>query len=589
MEISEQEKTNDFPPAYQRMYEVSGQDAITKHSFERYLKDKEEQEKIIEDLVLNSPAQYAQKIQNAPDNEKASLIRAGLRNANAEVKIECSRQIWYAPKTDWDGLQKELINLIERSLASNDSETGVTCARMIPSVSEEARAPLILIGLSNDNTEVRRACAEKIWDVPRDSWPSLISAGLRTDDVSVHKACSSMIDSVPEKDGDPLREQLLALVEKGFESDIPEIQKEYGLMIDYVAEGERNFLREKVADIIEKGFAQGSEKDQKKYAEMIADAPEKMRALLIKLGFEGGNAEAGAVCARTIKEVPDYGGNERSSLITLGFTSGNAETKKACAEMIVFAPIDKRSSLIKTGLDSGDAETGKECARMIKHAPDKEKDSLIRYGLENSNPEVGKECAWMLRYVEGEKKELFELAKKKLGNALLEPQLYKEGNISDQKFSRRKFEKTGPGTVLIGGSLKGKTILQYMEPEKFLFWQKLYENCELWQNAGFDYVPIQPIQSFKAGKNGLVDVAGGVLDLSFENWKGMTEDFSAELSDDRDKILNVLKSENMNYRDPHPGNFCLRFFRDENGNADFTKKPRIYLIDFDHAWPEGHK
>ncbi|MFA6565873.1 MAG: hypothetical protein WCT48_03960, partial [Candidatus Paceibacterota bacterium] len=490
-------------------------------------------------------------------------------------------------KTDQDALQKELTALVEDGLSGNDPETGVTCAEMIPSVSEENQDRLILMGFSNGNTDVRNACAKKIWNVPRDSWSSLISAGFRTDDANVHKECSSTIDSLSEADGDSLRKQLLLLVKKGFESEIPEIQKEYASMIDYIAEDEKDPLREKVAAIIEQGFANGGEKDQKKYAEMIADAPEKMRASLIKLGFAGGNTEAGAVCARMIKEVPDYDGNERSSLITVGFQNGNAETKKACAAMIVFAPLDKRSALIKMGLDGGGAQTGKECARMIKHAPDNEKASLIRYGMENGDTETGKECAWMLRYLEGEKKELFELAKKKLGDALVEPQLYKEGNVSDRKFSRRKFEKTGSETTLIGGELKGKTILQYMEPEKFLIWQELYENYELWKNAGFDYVPIQPIQSFKVGKDDLIDVAGGVLDLSFENWKGMTEDFSAELNNDRDKILNILKSERVNYRDPHLGNFCLRFFRNENGHADFTKKPRIYLIDFDHAVPEG--
>ena len=30
-------------------------------------------------------------------------------------------------------------------------------------------------------------------------------------------------------------------------------------------------------------------------------------------------------------------------------------------------------------------------------------------------------------------------------------------------------------------------------------------------------------------------------------------------------------------------NFCLRFFRDENGKVDFDKIPRLYLIDFDQA------
>ncbi len=33
----------------------------------------------------------------------------------------------------------------------------------------------------------------------------------------------------------------------------------------------------------------------------------------------------------------------------------------------------------------------------------------------------------------------------------------------------------------------------------------------------------------------------------------------------------------------HDGNFCLRFYRNEKGEPDFTRLPRLYLIDFDLA------
>ncbi|MDO8482490.1 MAG: hypothetical protein Q7S86_01565, partial [bacterium] len=134
-----------------------------------------------------------------------------------------------------------------------------------------------------------------------------------------------------------------------------------------------------------------------------------------------------------------------------------------------------------------------------------------------------------------------------------------------------------------GGSLKDNTIIRHIEPISFVAWQRLFEDHEMWESVGFDYVPIEPIQSFKFNKEGVVDVFSGVLDLSLETWQNMTDDFVADLHTDQEKIIEVLDKNNIDHGHPSTANFCLRFFRDEEGNVDFKTKPRLYLIDFDMA------
>jgi len=82
----------------------------------------------------------------------------------------------------------------------------------------------------------------------------------------------------------------------------------------------------------------------------------------------------------------------------------------------------------------------------------------------------------------------------------------------------------------------------------------------------------------------LVDVFSGVLDLSFRQWEKISTGlFVDELREQRGKIISVLKSQGITHGHTHDGNFVLRFFRDENGNPDINKTPRIYAIDFDMA------
>jgi len=203
-----------------------------------------------------------------------------------------------------------------------------------------------------------------------------------------------------------------------------------------------------------------------------------------------------------------------------------------------------------------------------------------------SNPaiEVQKAAANMIRYApDNEQAAFFKLAIEKLGNIIIEPPLYDWNDIHEDRFSRKEFPKTGSKTTLIGGRLKNKAIIRHIDPEHFLIWKDLYEDYEFWRNNDFDYVPIEPIISYRLEKDGKVAIFSGVLDLNLERWQKITSQFIPELETQRGKILEALDRKGINHGHAHGGNFCLRFWRDESGRPDMNKTPRLYLIDFDQA------
>jgi len=210
----------------------------------------------------------------------------------------------------------------------------------------------------------------------------------------------------------------------------------------------------------------------------------------------------------------------------------------------------------------------------------------IKQALSQENFEVQRKAAEMILYApKQERAALLKIAfDAGLGNELVKSPLYDKSNLDKERFKRKAFEKTGSETTLVGGPLKDKLIIRHIKSGAFLAWQKIYENHQVWKDNGFEYVPIEPIQSYRLNKEGLVDVFSGVLDLSLAKWlevsRGM---FEKELTQQRDKIISILESQGIGHGHTHDSNFVLRFFRNKDGNPDVNQVPRLYAIDFDAA------
>ncbi|MBZ1356452.1 MAG: hypothetical protein KY054_01600, partial [Candidatus Nealsonbacteria bacterium] len=224
------------------------------------------------------------------------------------------------------------------------------------------------------------------------------------------------------------------------------------------------------------------------------------------------------------------------------------EQERASLQLLV-------SEKIKQALSQEDLEVQRKAAEMIEYAPEQERASLLKIAFDAG-----------------------------LSNEIVKSPLYDNSNFDKQRFRRKAFEKTGSETTLVGGALKDRLIIRHIEPKAFLAWQQIYENYQVWKNNGFDYVPIEPIQSYRLNKKGLVDVFSGVLDLSFTRWSKVSGGmFMQELKEQKRKIISVLESQNIQHGHIHDNNFVLRFFRNKDGNPDLNQVPRLYAIDFDRA------
>ena len=216
----------------------------------------------------------------------------------------------------------------------------------------------------------------------------------------------------------------------------------------------------------------------------------------------------------------------------------------------------------------------------------------VRSGIKSKDEKIRRIAISMLCDIPAKDRAILiqELIQTGRGHELVSSSLYDKNSVDGDHFKREEFIKTGSETTLLGGALKGKTIIRHINPESFLVWQRLFEDYKLWKDNGFDYIPLEPIQSFKLNQeSSLVDVYAGVLDLNLHVWGKMTDMFQVELEEQRKKILSILNGVGgLRYADKgiehaHKQNFCLRFFRDDDGGIDFNRTPRLYLIDFDQA------
>jgi len=318
----------------------------------------------------------------------------------------------------------------------------------------------------------------------------------------------------------------------------------------------------------------------------IQHAPERERTALIRNALNTSSIKTQKMAVNMIRYAPE---GERTALrqiitekIRDALNNPSIEAQKVAANMIQYAPQEEQVALIRDALNNPLIEAQKTVAKMIRYAPEGERTALIRDALNNPSIEAQKTAANMIRCAPKEEQTaLFKQALEKLGVTLIEPPLYNQGDIHEERFSRKEFSKTGSRTTLIGGALKNKVIVRHMLPEYFLAWKNLYEDYLFWQDNGFDYVPIEPIVSFHLEKDDNVAVFSGVLDLSLRAWQQITSLFTLELEYQRNKILDALSKKGIQHGHPHDENFCLRFWRDEHGRPDMTKTPRLYLIDFD--------
>ncbi len=346
----------------------------------------------------------------------------------------------------------------------------------------------------------------------------------------------------------------------------------------------------------------------------ILKQPKNKIAICIIKALEDGNIEIQRIGASLAQNAPREQRKDLGNLIykkaVEGLNNQNIQIQRIAMNMIQFAPENTQNQLrvivlgkIVNVFNSSNVDEWRIMAKKINIAPNETQDNLreIVYGkiidaLNQDDLRIQRLAAVMVQYAPTNKqvelknivRDKFELAKRKgMFKEIIESSLYlKSESKGNSAFSREVFHKTGSDTtLLLGKQLRDNLIFRHIEEPCFSAWRKAYESHNNWLMAGFDYVPIEPIYSFNYDHNRkLVNVASGVLDINLEEWSAFSGNtFHDELNEQKNKILEVLSGLNIDHGHPNDSNFCLRFHRDENGNVDINKVPKIYLIDFDKA------
>src|SRR3989339_322813 len=438
---------------------------------------------------------------------------------------------------------------------------------------------------------------DKIQNAPEQERVLLIKQALSQEDPSVQREAARMIRYAPQQEQVSLWLLISEKIKQALFQKDPTVQREAAMIIWYAPAQEQ-------VSLIKQALSQKDPAVQREAAAMIVCAPAQERVSLqllisekIKQALSQEDPAVQREAAGMIRYAPTQ---EQVSLIKQALSQKDPAVQREAAVMIECAPAQERVSLqllisekIKQALSQKDPTVQREAAEMIWYVPRREIVSLqllisekIKQALSQEDPAVQREAVGMIRYAPAQKRiSLVKIASDAgLGNEIVKPPLYYNSNLDRGRFKREKFHKTGSETTLVGGALKDKLIIRHIKPRAFLAWQKIYENYQVWQDNGFDYVPIEPIQSYRLNKKGMVDVFSGVLDLSLAEWSEISGNiFIKELEEQRDKIISILESQGIRHGHTHDNNFVLRFFRDQDGNPDLTKVPRLYAIDFDMA------
>ena len=250
-------------------------------------------------------------------------------------------------------------------------------------------------------------------------------------------------------------------------------------------------------------------------------------------------------------------------------------------------------------LQSDDLEIARAGARMLKYAEGSNEElfHLAMIAIQNLDDDVARagvrfvglktgDSSWGLKRKFNTRSDYHTRLLEAVQSRGLVDEYIKADDLYEQmdeeykhKFGRHMFaSKQGFDMRVLTGELADKTIMRTLIPRNFLPWQRAFESYATWKEAGFDYVPIEPIQSFKLRHDGMIDVYATVLDLDLYAWEDKVGTFMEELEQDKENIKETLEKIGVRHGDI-PGmhkNFVVRVFRDENGKPDLTKKPKLY-------------
>ena len=510
-------------------------------------------------------------IYSAPKDEQPDLVQLFLDDPDPQMRTVLAGRIYVTSGAKWEALRQKVSHLIEEGLNSSDPFVRSCSAQIIPYtpvtnrlsllekalndpdpqvVTEAAEticldelgekkfqvesllAQRIQTTLTSSSLEKKRLLVKCIRYVSENERVSLVCMALNDPDPQVRVNALGNIYAIPRSDVAFVLE--LALQDSALEVRQVVTQKFFGPTPD----GDIMQLQQRVQEKIVNGLQGEDAQETELCASMIPCAPKESLPQLVLSALKNNNPKTQVIGIQALQ-------NQR-------FTPADTALKKLVTERI------------EQGLKSDDSQTQELFAKTILSAPKEIRSSLLCT--------LSESCPRLLQ-------------------KLLSTPLYNKLTHQEGVWSRASFPKDDSETTLLGKTLQHKLIMRHVPPHSFLAWQRAFEAWKFWQKKGFDYVPIEPIASYRTNtKTGIVSVASGVLDINLEDWRrNFSSLFVNQLEQQKDCILEALGDLGIYHSIPganhdHSGNFVLRFFRNEDDSIDLSHCPRLYIIDFDQAF-----
>ena len=260
------------------------------------------------------------------------------------------------------------------------------------------------------------------------------------------------------------------------------------------------------------------------------------------------------------------------SLIEYLLQQDNSDIKTMVISFLIDKKINNYTNIIINLLSDENAGVRKHAIAYLGQNPSKDTIFLIKPLVKDKDQQVRSTAIMVLSGLSDDIKHHALYSQQ-------EPEFFEKG----RKILRKKLEKTGGETVLLGGELVGKVVIKVINEQAFLAWKKAFESVDVWLKSGFDYIPVEPIlmkngrlraRKIKSGAYEVATVVLGPTMWSFLN-NSANSKFERELNEQRKNITLVLEDNLRIYHGHiHNTNFCVKLYED---------KPRLYIIDFDLA------
>ena len=151
------------------------------------------------------------------------------------------------------------------------------------------------------------------------------------------------------------------------------------------------------------------------------------------------------------------------------------------------------------------------------------------------------------------------------------------------------FEKTGTETFVLPEA--ADAAVRVIPRVAAANWLKAFSDWPTWYEAGFNYVPVEDVLSITPTEpptemSPQVAVTTSILHgLSLRDYstKISSQRHIKELTAMRDQIKLILVDMGINHGHDHDGNFVVVPYVDDSGEVDWSRVPRLYVIDFDQS------